>query len=133
MPINLQLPPAHLTPWNMFHSADIVVKSVIVLLLLASVITWTILLAKWLELALANRGLRARQDRLVAPACPTNDPRRAVPRLHRADAGGDPSHLATSRDVQSAFRHDYLRYAISSISDLATPRSDVAKPSVNRL
>ena len=30
MPINLQLPPADLTPWNMFHSADIVVKSVIV-------------------------------------------------------------------------------------------------------
>ena len=42
----------------MFHSADIVVKSVIVLLLLASVVTWTILLAKWLELALANRSLR---------------------------------------------------------------------------
>jgi biopolymer transport protein ExbB len=58
MPINLQLPPADLTPWNMFHSADIVVKSVIVLLLLASVVTWTILLAKWLELALANRNLR---------------------------------------------------------------------------
>ena len=58
MPINLQLPPPDLTPWHMFHSADIVVKSVIVLLLLASVVTWTILLAKWLELALANRGLR---------------------------------------------------------------------------
>jgi biopolymer transport protein ExbB len=29
-----------------------------VLLLLASVVTWTILLAKWLELALAKRGLR---------------------------------------------------------------------------
>ena len=54
----LQLPPPDLTPWHMFHSADLVVKSVIVLLLLASVVTWTILLAKWLELALANRGLR---------------------------------------------------------------------------
>ena len=28
------------------------------MLLLASVVTWTILLAKWLELALANRNLR---------------------------------------------------------------------------
>jgi hypothetical protein len=44
-----------------------------------------------------------------------------------------PSHLATSRDVYSTFKHDLSRYAISSISDLAAPRSDVAKPSVNRL
>ena len=43
----------------MFQSADIVVKSVIVALLIASVVTWTILLAKWLELSLANRHLRA--------------------------------------------------------------------------
>jgi hypothetical protein len=32
-----------------------------------------------------------------------------------------------------AFKHDFSRYAISSISDLAAMRSDVAKPSVNRL
>jgi len=49
---------------------------------------------------------------------------------HRSLTEGD---LATSRDVQSAFRHDLSRYAISSISDLAAPRSYVAKPSVNRL
>jgi hypothetical protein len=50
---------------------------------------------------------------------------------HRSLTEGD---LATSRNVlQSAFRHDLSRYAISSISDLAAPRSYVAKPSVNRL
>jgi biopolymer transport protein ExbB len=43
----------------MFQSADVVVKSVILALLLASVVTWTILLAKSLELLLANRHLRA--------------------------------------------------------------------------
>src|SRR5262249_39543617 len=59
MPTNIQLPPPDLTPWHMFQSADLVVKSVIVVLLLASVVTWTILLAKWLELFLANRHLRA--------------------------------------------------------------------------
>ena len=47
---NAQLPPPDLTPWHMFQSADLVVKAVIVLLLLASVVTWTILLAKWLEI-----------------------------------------------------------------------------------
>jgi biopolymer transport protein ExbB len=59
MPTNVQLPSPDLTPWHMFQSADIVVKSVIVALLIASVVTWTILLAKWLELSLANRHLRA--------------------------------------------------------------------------
>jgi biopolymer transport protein ExbB len=58
MPTNALLPPPDLTPWHMFHSADLIVKSVIVMLLLASVVTWTVLLAKWLELALANRNLR---------------------------------------------------------------------------
>jgi biopolymer transport protein ExbB len=55
---NVQLPPPDLTLWHMFQSADVVVKSVIIALLLASVVTWTILLAKWLELAVANRRLR---------------------------------------------------------------------------
>src|SRR3954451_9627128 len=59
MPTNVQLPSPDLTPWHMFQSADIVVKSVIVALLIASVVTWTILLAKWLQLSLANRPLRA--------------------------------------------------------------------------
>ena len=59
MPTNALLPPPDLTPWHMFQSADLIVKAVIVMLLLASVVTWTVLLAKWLELALANRKLRA--------------------------------------------------------------------------
>jgi biopolymer transport protein ExbB len=63
MPTNVQLPPPDLTPWHMFQSADIVVKSVIVALLLASVVTWTILLAKWLELLLANSNLRSLRTR----------------------------------------------------------------------
>src|SRR5690242_12206438 len=58
MPTNLLLPPPDLTPWHMLRSADIVVQSVIVALLLASVVTWTVLFAKWLELMLANRALR---------------------------------------------------------------------------
>ncbi|HET6222979.1 MAG TPA: tonB-system energizer ExbB [Dongiaceae bacterium] len=51
--------PQDLSPWGMFLSADIVVQAVMVGLALASVITWTVWLAKTLELATAKR--RARQ------------------------------------------------------------------------
>jgi biopolymer transport protein ExbB len=47
-----------LTPWSMFASADIVVQAVMVGLALASVVTWTVWLAKSLELMLARRRLR---------------------------------------------------------------------------
>jgi biopolymer transport protein ExbB len=50
---------ADLSPWVMFTNADPVVKSVIIILLLASVLTWTVWLAKTLELASAKRRARA--------------------------------------------------------------------------
>ena len=46
---------ADYTPWGMFLAADAVVKGVIVALILASLVTWTVLLAKTLELYLAAR------------------------------------------------------------------------------
>ena len=46
-----------LSPWGMFQNADAVVKSVMIGLLLASVATWTIWLAKGLELRGARRRL----------------------------------------------------------------------------
>jgi biopolymer transport protein ExbB len=57
MPTLAQLPPPDLSPMQMFLSADPIVKAVMGLLVLASVITWTILLAKSLELAVARRRL----------------------------------------------------------------------------
>ncbi len=60
--IALQLP-RDLSPWGMFMNADIVVKAVIVGLVFASVLSWTIWLAKALELVIArmrlSRALRA--------------------------------------------------------------------------
>jgi biopolymer transport protein ExbB len=47
-----------LTPWSMFMAADIVVKAVMVGLALASVVTWTVWVAKGIELMRANRRLR---------------------------------------------------------------------------
>lgn len=52
-------PAAHdLSPWGMYQGADVVVKAVMIGLLLASVLTWTIGLAKGLELGRARRRLR---------------------------------------------------------------------------
>jgi biopolymer transport protein ExbB len=56
--------PRDLTPWGMFWSADIVVKIVMLGLILASVLTWTVWLAKTLELAAVRRSLAKAQHAL---------------------------------------------------------------------
>jgi biopolymer transport protein ExbB len=48
-----------LSPWSMFLSADILVKAVMIGLAFASLVTWTIFIAKMIELAVVQRGLRA--------------------------------------------------------------------------
>ncbi|MDP3255097.1 MAG: tonB-system energizer ExbB, partial [Bosea sp. (in: a-proteobacteria)] len=72
--------PHDLSPWGMFMAADIVVKAVMVGLAFASVVTWTIWLAKALELATAK----------AAAA-------RALCRLERADSLGDAADGMTGR------------------------------------
>jgi len=47
-----------LTPWGMYLAADWVVKTVMMILALASVVTWTVLLAKTWELRRAGKVLR---------------------------------------------------------------------------
>jgi biopolymer transport protein ExbB len=47
-----------LSPWSMFLSADIVVKAVMIGLAFASLVTWTIFIAKMIELSLVTRRLR---------------------------------------------------------------------------
>lgn len=56
--------PHDLSPWGMFMAADIVVKAVMVGLAFASVVTWTIWLAKALELASAKAAARRALRRL---------------------------------------------------------------------
>ena len=51
--------PRDLSPWGMFLAADIVVKVVMLGLAFASVLTWTIWLAKVIELIATRRRLRA--------------------------------------------------------------------------
>jgi biopolymer transport protein ExbB len=50
--------PRDLSPWSMFVTADILVQAVIVGLVFASLVTWTVWLAKNIELMAAMRKLR---------------------------------------------------------------------------
>ena len=56
--------PRNLSPWGMFLHADIVVKAVMIGLAIASLVTWTIWLAKTVELRLAKRRARRRMKML---------------------------------------------------------------------
>jgi biopolymer transport protein ExbB len=51
--------PRELSPWSMFLSADILVKAVMIGLAFASLVTWTIFIAKMIELSWIRRKLRS--------------------------------------------------------------------------
>jgi biopolymer transport protein ExbB len=56
--IGTALLPRDLSPWGMFLNADLVVQAVLIGLAIASVVTWTVWLAKSIELAGAKRRVR---------------------------------------------------------------------------
>ena len=57
--------PRDLSPWGMYVSADPVVKAVLIGLAFASVVTWTVWLAKTIEIFFAKRRVRAALNELV--------------------------------------------------------------------
>ena len=80
--------PRDLSPWGMFLNADIVVKAVMVGLVLASVVSWTIWLAKTMELVAARARMR-RAIRALADA-------RALADVSVADADGAAALIAAA-------------------------------------
>ena len=48
-----------LSPWTMFKSADVVVKAVMIGLAFASLVTWTIFIAKMIELTVVQGKVRS--------------------------------------------------------------------------
>jgi biopolymer transport protein ExbB len=63
--------PSNLSPWGMFMGADVVVKAVMIGLAFASVVTWTVWLAKSIELMLVRRRAAEALRRLAAmPSLP---------------------------------------------------------------
>ncbi len=53
-----------LSPWSMFLSADVLVKAVMIGLAFASLLTWTIFIAKMIELSIARRKLKTALDKI---------------------------------------------------------------------
>ena len=53
------------SPWSMFMSADIVVKAVMIGLAFASLVTWTVFIAKIIELTVVQRNLRAALNKIA--------------------------------------------------------------------
>jgi hypothetical protein len=51
--------PRDLSPWGMFVNADSVVKAVLIGLAFASLVTWTVWLAKSIEIVICKRRMRA--------------------------------------------------------------------------
>jgi biopolymer transport protein ExbB len=70
--------PRDLSPWGMYLNADPVVKAVLIGLALASVITWTVCLAKTIEIFLAKRDVDAGLTRLAGVRSPAEGMERLV-------------------------------------------------------
>jgi biopolymer transport protein ExbB len=58
-PKAMQVTLHELSPWSMFLSADILVKAVMIGIAFASLVTWTVFIAKMIELTFVQRRLRA--------------------------------------------------------------------------
>ncbi len=58
--------PRDLSPWGMYLNADLVVKAVLIGLVFASLVTWTVWLAKTVEIVLAKRRMRAALNMLAS-------------------------------------------------------------------
>jgi biopolymer transport protein ExbB len=88
--------PRDLSPWGMFMAADIVVKTVMVGLALASVLTWTIWFAKAIELLTVRRRLR----RAIAALAQARSLGEAVARIGDADGGVAALLLAADAELR---------------------------------
>ncbi|PPQ18993.1 tonB-system energizer ExbB [Bradyrhizobium sp. AC87j1] len=95
--IDEALLPRNLSPWGMFVSADIIVKTVMIGLAVASLVTWTVWLAKTIELrrkgALALQRTRGLESNMT---------------LAEASARAGDAHDAVAQLIQSCAREAEL-------------------------
>lgn len=96
-PAQLALP-HDLSPWGMFLAADIVVKSIMVGLALASFLVWTVWLGKLIQVLIARRTLRAELKAIVGQKS-IDDAARQLGRNHSI---GRAMLDAAQRELQTA-------------------------------
>ncbi|TNL09711.1 tonB-system energizer ExbB [Kosakonia cowanii] len=97
--------PHNLSPWGMFMSADWVVKAVMTGLAMASLMTWTIWVAKTIEIACA----RARLKRSLAAIMSSADLDSAAQSL--AGRGGPAAFMVRSAEEEMRRSHAALDHA----------------------
>jgi biopolymer transport protein ExbB len=115
--------PKDLTPYGMFMSADIIVKAVMIGLIFASVLTWTIWLAKTLELLGVRRRLNRAQRSLRA----------ARSLADAAPAAGASPHVALLiRAVEAELARSPDRRDIEGIKERITARFERIEAGVGR-
>jgi biopolymer transport protein ExbB len=94
---DVALLPRNLSPWNMFVSADLVVQGVMVGLAIASLVTWTVWLAKTIEIRRKTRLAKRRLGMLEADTV-----------LARAEQDSRDGKDAVAQIIQSAAREAAL-------------------------
>jgi biopolymer transport protein ExbB len=75
--------PRDLSPWGMYLNADPIVKAVLIGLTLASVVTWTVWLAKTIEILVAKRRVRTALTILARVRCTAEGVERLTHRKER--------------------------------------------------
>jgi biopolymer transport protein ExbB len=116
--------PRDLTPWGMFMSADIIVKAVMLGLAFASVLTWTIWLAKTLELVAARRSLSRAQGTLAAA--------RSLAEAVRPASAASPHVALLIQAVESELRRSPDLRDIDGIKERVTARFERIEAGVGR-
>ena len=116
--------PRDLTPWGMFMSADIIVKAVMLGLVFASVLTWTIWLAKTLELLAARRRLARAQQTLAAA--------RSLGEAARPASAASPHVALLIRAVEGELRRSPDLRDIDGIKERVTARFERIEAGVGR-
>jgi len=127
--------PRDLSPVGMYLSADPLVKGVMIVLALASLVTWTVWIAKTFEIGLARRRERAQFANLSAARTLGEAAQRtqagsiaatmiaAVSRLHPADdpADSDSVRLRLDRIVAGALRRAGRRVGVLATIGATAP------------
>jgi biopolymer transport protein ExbB len=116
--------PKDLTPYGMFMSADIIVKAVMIGLIFASVLTWTIWLAKTLELFGARWRLKRAQRSFNAAS--------SLADAARAAAGASPHVALLIRAVEAELARSVDRRDIEGIKERITARFERIEAGVGR-
>jgi biopolymer transport protein ExbB len=116
--------PRDLTPFGMFMSADIIVKAVMLGLIFASVLTWTIWLAKTLELLGVRRRLKRAQHSLTEA--------RSLVDAAAAAAEASPHVALLIRAVEAELARSSDRRDIEGIKERITARFERIEAGVGR-